>query len=194
VTPADLIAFEREVAERWDAGRIRAPCHLSGGNEAQLIEIFQRIDQQDWVLSTYRWHYHALLHGIPRETVMQWILDGRGMNVASAEHRFMTSAIVGGLLPVAVGIAAGLRRSGSERSVWCFVGDMTATLGAFHDASQYASRNCLPVTFYVEDNGMSCNSPTSECWGSGPSMANTKWYYYTRTYPHVSTGKFVNFT
>ena len=57
----DLIAFEKKVQEAYEAGEIRAPVHLSGNNEEQLIKIFKKIKKNDWVFSTWRNHYHALL-------------------------------------------------------------------------------------------------------------------------------------
>ncbi|MEK7766161.1 MAG: insulinase family protein, partial [bacterium] len=58
------LAFEQRVKDAFLEGRIRAPIHLSGGNEDQLIEVFSSVRPDDWVLSTWRSHYHALLHGI----------------------------------------------------------------------------------------------------------------------------------
>ena len=193
MTAEELIAFEAEVAAEFERGHIRGPVHISGGNEAALIEIFKDVRESDWVCSTYRSHYHALLHGIPREKVMAAIMSGRSMNLSFPEHRFLTSAIVGGTLPIAVGIAAALKRHGSASKVWCFVGDMTATTGAFHEATQYASRQNLPVRFWIENNGLSCDSPTDECWGNEGGSAHYNAYHYKRTYPHVGIGKFVSF-
>jgi len=124
VTPADLIAFEREVADRFERGEIRGPIHLSGGNEQNLIDIFKGVPKDAWVFSTWRSHYHALLHGVPADKVMAQIMEGRSMNLAFPEHRFFTSAIVGGILPIAVGVAAA-----KQNTVWCFVGDMAAMGG-----------------------------------------------------------------
>ncbi len=64
---AGLIQFERKMADHWEAGKVRGPIHLSGGNEDELIEIFKYIKPTDWVFSTWRSHYHALLHGVPSE-------------------------------------------------------------------------------------------------------------------------------
>ena len=61
-----LIDFETEIKEIYEDGKITAPVHLSGGNEDQLIEIFKDVDKDDWVFSSWRNHYHALLHGVPR--------------------------------------------------------------------------------------------------------------------------------
>ncbi len=185
-TVAELQAFEREVADAFEAKRIRAPIHLSDGNEAQLIEIFQEIPPDAWVFSTWRSHYHALLHGVPRELVMAEILAGRSMMLHFPEYRFFTSAIVGGTLPIATGVAA----TGAQ--VWCFVGDMAASTGAFHDAERYAIGHYLPIRFVVEDNGLSTNTPTAETWGHGV-VAVTQRYTYTRSYPHVGSGVYVAF-
>lgn len=192
MTPAELIAFEADVAEAFKAKKIRGPVHLSGGNESQLIEVFKEIDRQDWVFCSYRSHYHALLHGIPRGEVMAEILAGRSMTLAFQKHRFFSSAIVGGCLPIAVGVAAGLKRERSARRVWCFVGDMAASVGAFHEATQYAKGQRLPITFVVENNEMSCDSPTAECWGDGHG-GHVMRYRYQRRYPHVGIGEFVHF-
>ncbi len=187
-TVDQLQAFEREVADAFEAGRIRAPIHLSDGNEAQLIAIFKDIEPTDWVFSTWRSHYHALLHGVPRELVMSEILAGRSMMLHFPEYRFFTSAIVGGILPIAVGVAS------TGARVWCFVGDMTASTGAFHDAVRYAVGHGLPIRFVVEDNGLSTNTPTREVWGQGTDRPLVlRHYTYTRTYPHVGSGVYVAF-
>jgi pyruvate dehydrogenase E1 component alpha subunit len=194
VTAAELIAFEKEVAEAFAEKKILGPVHLSGGNEEQLIQIFQDIKREDFVFSTYRNHYHALLHGLPRDLVMSEILAGRSMGMSSVEHRFFSSAIVGGCLPIAVGMAAALKRQESKELVWCFVGDMAATTGAFAESLKYSVCNDLPIRFVIEDNGLSCNSPTQECWGNEENSIEKGTYYsYERVYPHVGIGRYVQF-
>lgn len=186
---SDLIAFEREVADRFERGEIRGPIHLSGGNEDQLIELFKNVPRDSWVFSTWRSHYHALLHGVPPDEVMAQIMAGRSMNLSFPEHRFLTSAIVGGILPIACGVAA----TGAE--VWCFVGDMTASIGAFADAQKYAARNLLRLNLVVEDNGLSTNTPSWDAWGphSGQQYQDCMVYSYKRVYPHVGSGVYVQF-
>lgn len=187
ITAAELRAFEREVADAFEAKLIRAPIHLSDGNEDQLIEIFKEIQPTDWVFSTWRSHYHALLHGVPRALVMAEILAGRSMLLHFPEYRFFTSAIVGGVLPIACGVAA------AGDKVWCFVGDMTASIGAFHDAEKYAIGHDLPITFVIEDNGLATNTPTEMTWGMKSPNPKTIGYTYKRTYPHVGSGVYVAF-
>ena len=178
MTPADLIAFEADIAQEFEAGHIHAPVHLSGGNEQQLIDIFRDVRPTDWVLSTWRSHYHALLKGIPPAEVKRQIMAGRSMFISSVEHRFMSSAIMGGMLPIAGGLAYAGER------VWCFVGDMCATTGAFADAMNMSR---LKVAFVIEDNGLSTNTPTASVWGrkfTPPPSPNFRYYQYVRTYPH----------
>ncbi len=189
---AELKAFESEVARRFEAGEIRAPVHLSGGNEKQLVQIFRYIDSDDWVFSTWRSHYHALLKGVPPDDVMAQIMAGRSLGLMFPDHRFFSSSIVGGILPIAVGVAAGLKRQGSPHQVYCFVGDMAASIGIFHDSEQYARGHGLPIEFMIEDNGLSCDTPTGETWGTLDDMVMFR-YFYKRTWPHFNTGKWVNF-
>jgi pyruvate dehydrogenase E1 component alpha subunit len=191
-----LQEFERDVALRFEMGMIPGPVHLSGGNEEQLIEIFKDISIDDYVFSTHRNHYHALLHGIPSYELMREIMAGRSMNLFFPEHKFFTSSIVGGILPIAVGVAAALKREGSSKKVWVFVGDMAATMGIFHECQQYAKCHELPITFVVEDNGLSTNTPTGKVWGESKFHrlnyrcgSNVIRYQYDRIYPHYGVNK-----
>ena len=181
-----LIDFEQRVKEAMERGEVKGPCHLSGGNERQLVGIFKDIKREDWVFATYRSHYHALLHGLPELYVMDEIRAGRSMSLHSPLDRFFTSAIVGGCLPIAVGVAAALKRKGQRERVWCFLGDMAASAGTFHDSEKYATRNALPLNFVIEDNGLSTYTPTQEAWGHERAPSAIKHYYsYNQTMPHI---------
>lgn len=196
MTREELIAFEDEVAAHFEAARIRAPIHLAGGNEDQLIEIFREIRAQDWVFASYRQHFHALLRGVPRERVMAEILKGNSMHLTFPEHRFHSWAIVGGMLPIATGVAAGIQRRGEDARVWCFCGDMAARMGIFHESTTYARNFRLPVRFVVEDNGFACDTPTATVWGEDRGVTvspSVLVYRYQRDRPHVGVGKWVTF-
>src|SRR6266498_1954179 len=91
----ELLAFEQEVADEFNAGKIRAPVHLAGGNEEQLIRIFGTIKSTDWILCTWRSHLHALLKGVPKEQVKDAILRGRSISMCFPEYRMLSSGIVG---------------------------------------------------------------------------------------------------
>ena len=188
----DLITFENEIKQLFLDGKIRAPIHLSKGNEEQLIEIFKNIRSRDWVFSTHRSHYHALLKGIPPAWLKEEILAGRSMHINNRKHRFMTSSIVGGCLPIAVGVALAIKRNGLDEKVWVFIGDMASKTGMMHECCLYSQFNNLPITFIIEDNGLSINTPTHDIWGY-KEQGKVKYYSYNREYPHVGCGQFVTF-
>ena len=94
-TADDLIDFENEVKKHYENGEIKAPIHLSKGNENQLIEIFKYISKDDWVFSSWRNHYHALLHGVSKQSLLKDIIAGRSMNTNSVKPKFYSSSIVG---------------------------------------------------------------------------------------------------
>ena len=189
-----LIDFEVEVAKRYESGEIKAPIHLSGGNEEQLIEIFKNINSDDWVFVPWRNHYHALLHGFDRQQLMDDIVAGKSMSTSSNINKFYSSAIVGGIIPIALGTAMALKRKNSDRKVWCFIGDMTFETGVFHESYKYSKNFDLPLKFVVEDNNLSVHTPTDVAWNIRQDVPGDVIYYsYENRYPHHGTGKWVNF-
>jgi pyruvate dehydrogenase E1 component alpha subunit len=194
-TEQDLLDFELKIIESWEGGKIRGPVHLSNGNESQLIEIFKRIKTTDWVFSTWRSHYHALLKGIDPKWVEQTILDGKSITICNEWEKFYSSAIVGGTLSIALGTALSIKRDGGNDKVWVFVGDMSFESGLFYETHKYARNLDLPLYFVVEDNGVSTYTPTIETWG-GKKREIPKdviYYQYESKYPHYGTGKWVVF-
>ena len=191
---AGLKQFERKMADHWESGRVRGPIHLSGGNEDELIEIFKYIKKTDWVFSTWRSHYHALLKGVPSEWVEQEILDGRSITLVNKDEKFYASAIVGAIIPIAVGVAMANKREGNNETVWCFVGDMAFETGGFMENYKYSKNFNLPIKFVVEDNGVSTNTPTVETWKVKSEVpSDVIWYDYKKEWPHYGTGKWVIF-
>lgn len=193
VTKEFLINFEKEIAEIFETGSIKAPVHLANGNEDQLISIFKDIKDDDWVFSTHRNHYHALLHNVDPELIKKEIINGNSITFNSVKDRFLTSAIVCGIVPVAVGAAMACKINNSNRKVWVFVGDMASEMGTFHEAVKYSERNDLPITFIIEDNGKSVNTPTSKAWGEEKTESKVIKYTYTSKLPHQGIGKWVTF-
>lgn len=193
ISRQELIGFEEEIKNIFLEGKIKAPVHLSRGNEAPLIKIFKQIKRDDWCFSTHRSHYHALLKGMDAEWVRSEILAGRSIDLNNKEFNFLTSAIVGGTLPIALGVAMAIKRKRAKRHVWCFIGDMAGETGIFHECSKYAARHNLPITFVVEDNGLSTNTPTQLIWGRGKSKPNIIRYKYKRVFPHINVGQWVEF-
>lgn len=192
-TIEELQRFERVVADTYNRGSIRAPVHLSGGNEEILIDAFKAISPSDWVCSTWRSHFHCLLHGVDPARLFQDICAGKSITLTYPEHRIITSAIVGGICPIATGVAMALQRQKSADRVWCFVGDMTAMTGIFHECVRYAQGHLLPITFIVEDNDLSVCTSTAESWGSTMNRPPIKFYNYKLPFPHAGAGVRINF-
>lgn len=191
---SDLIKFELEIKKLYEIGKIRAPIHLSGNNEDKLISIFKKIKRSDWVFSTWRNHYHALLKGVPKEWLKKEILAGRSMGIINKKYKFYSSAIVGGTLPIAMGIAKSLKLKKKLSKVWVFIGDMAFETGIFHECYKYSKNHNLPIKFIVEDNNMSTNTPTDKIWVKKSKKPKDVIYYkYKRKYPHHGTGSWILF-
>jgi pyruvate dehydrogenase E1 component alpha subunit len=199
MTKEELIKFTDEIAELYKQGKIKGPVHLGGDNEDQLIEIFKDVKPTDWIFGTWRNHYQWLLSGRDPEELKAQILASHSMHVFG--DRFFTSAIVGGIAPIAVGVAYALQKSGSQDHVWCFLGDMGASTGIAMESMRYACGHHLPITFVIEDNGLSVKTDTLESWGCTGCAFNDCHlfgkkhiaYNYHRKYPHAGTGVFVLF-
>jgi len=109
-TKQELIDFESEVVRKYKEGNTYGPVHLSGGNEEQLLEIFKNIKERDWVFSTHRSHYHALLKSGNKDWLMnEIIVNANSSHINSAKYKIFTSAIVGGIIPIALGTALGIK-------------------------------------------------------------------------------------
>jgi|SRR3989338_202385 len=157
--------------------------------------VFRGIKKGDRIFISYRNHPHALLRGIPREWLKETVLDGRSMYPINKEYNFVTSAIVPGHLPIAVGAALGMKLKKEPYHVWAFCGDMAAETGSFEQCSKYANNFNLSITFVIEDNGKSVDTPTLPVWGGQSPLRrpNTIRYVYELGVPHQGVGKEVGF-
>ena len=132
--------------------------------------MFKDVGRNDWLFCSWRSHYQCLLKGVPREQVMAEIVAGRSISLCFPEHRIYSSAIVGGVLPIAVGTAMAIQRRGEDARVHCFMGEMTAETGIAHEAIKYSRNHRLPIRFIVEDNDKSVCTDTREAWNQ-PSLS-----------------------
>lgn len=205
-TVESLKAFEQDIADIFNTGVIKAPIHLSGGNERELIAYFKhRYSPGDWVCTAWRSHYHCLLAGVPPEQVKSAILAGKSITLCFPEYHVISSAIVGGILPIAAGIALSIKRNTPDFDirlhmnkkgtvVHCFVGDMTEKSGIFYETYQYAAGHDLPISYVIEDNGMSVGTPTKEVWGDPAKVY--PWlerHFYELPWPHAGSGQWIKF-
>ncbi len=196
---SELKAFESEIAEIFNRGEIRAPVHLSDGNEIPLIKIFEEIRDQDWVICSWRSHYQCLLKGVPSEELKLAIMEGRSISLSFAKYRVFSSAIVGGQLPIAVGAAFAEKIKNSGSKGWCFLGDMTAETGMAQTCIRYSLQHELPINFIIEDNGISVLTETRRVWNSEllsferSLPGNVQTFQYVSKYPHAGAGVRVQF-
>ena len=189
-----LINFENKIVDLYKKKKIRGPIHLSGNNEYELIKIFKKIKHNDWVFSGWRNHYHAILKELNAKDMEKQIINGRSMNLNSLKKKFFTSSIVGGIIPIALGVALALKKKKSKSKVWVFLGDMTYETGLFYESYKYSKNFNLPIFFVVEDNNMSTNTNTTIAWGKKQKvLPNVKYYKYKRKYPHHGIGKWILF-
>lgn len=191
-SPEKLIEFESKVQALWRAGEFPSLIHLSGGNEEQLIAIFDEAEEGDWFLFSHRNHYHSVLAGIPEAQVIQEIKEDRSMFRFSRKHRVFSSAILAGNCGIAVGIAMALRESGSKNRVWCFLGDGAEENGHFYEAVLYTHGHNLPVEFIIEDNSMQVDTPKLLRRGIEHGILDSipcvRRYRYTPRWPHAGDG------
>ncbi len=154
--------FEDRCAELYGAGHIRGFLHLCDGEEAIAVGVMQVLGAGDAVVSTYREHGHALARGIGMGPLMAELYGkrsgcsgGRGgsMHVFDAATRFCGgNAIVGGGLPLAVGLALAEQLRGTRNLAACFFGEGAAAEGEFHECMNLAALWKLPVLFLCENN------------------------------------------
>jgi pyruvate dehydrogenase E1 component alpha subunit len=154
--------FEEKCAELYSASKIRGFLHLYIGEEAVAVGAMRALGPEDAVVATYREHGHALVRGVPAAAIMAEMYGkregcsrGRGgsMHLFSAPHRFYGgNAIVGGGLPLAVGLALADRLQGRSRITACFFGEGAVAEGEFHECMNLAALWKLPVLFCCENN------------------------------------------
>lgn len=154
--------FEAKCAELYQQQKIRGFLHLYDGEEAVSVGVMQALLPEDAVVATYREHGQALARGVPMTTTMaemygklEGCCRGRGgsMHIFDRERRFYGgNAIVGGGLPLAVGIALGDQMQGRRTVTACFFGDGAVDEGEFHECMNLAELWRLPVLFVCENN------------------------------------------
>lgn len=154
--------FEEKCIELYSSQKIGGFLHLYIGEEAIAVGVMHALSAEDAVISTYREHGHALARGISAKSIMaemygkvEGCARGRGgsMHLFDAKSRFYGgNAIVGGGLPLAVGMALADKMMKRDRVTVCFFGDGAVAEGEFHESLNLASLWQLPVLFICENN------------------------------------------
>ena len=154
--------FEEKCVELYSATKIRGFVHLYIGEEAIAAGVMPALEPDDAIVSTYREHGHALARGISPDAIMAEMFGkvegcsrGRGgsMHLFDATTRFYGgNAIVGGGLPLALGVALADQLRGLKRVTACFFGDGAVAEGEFHETMNLAALWRLPILFCCENN------------------------------------------
>ncbi len=154
--------FEEKCAQAYGEGKIRGFLHLYIGEEAVAVGALHALTPEDNVVATYREHGHAIVRGLAMEKAMAEMYGkregcsrghGGSMHLFDAATRlFGGNAIVGGGLPIAVGLALADRMRKVRRVTACFFGEGAMAEGAFHESMNLAALWKLPVLFLCENN------------------------------------------
>jgi pyruvate dehydrogenase E1 component alpha subunit len=161
--------FEERAAEQYALGKIGGFCHLYIGQEAVAVGAIAALREDDYVLSSYRDHGHCLAKGSDPKQVMAELFGrttglckGKGGSmhlVDSARNFFGGYAIVGGHLPLAVGVAFAVKYRNKDQVVLCFFGEGAVPTGICHESLNMAALWKLPVVFVCENNRYGMGTP-----------------------------------
>ena len=154
--------FEEACGRMYMQGKIKGFLHLYIGEEAIAVGAISQLTKQDYVITHYRDHGHALARGMDPNKVMAELYGKKGgssrgkggsMHLFDKQLNFMGGyAIVGGHLPIAIGLGLALKKQKKEGVVLCFFGDGAVNEGEFHESMNLAALWDLPVLFYLENN------------------------------------------
>lgn len=154
--------FEEKCAEAYSLGKIGGFCHLYIGQEAVAVGAISAIRREDYVLTSYREHGHAIAKGVSADEVMAELYgkasgcsSGKGgsMHLFDSDVNFLGGhAIVGGQIPLATGVAFGSKYKGTGQVTLCFFGEAAVNQGAFHESMNMAQLWKLPCIYVCENN------------------------------------------
>ena len=166
--------FEEKCYELYTQEKIRGFLHLYDGEEAVAVGVIPVLEKRDRIVATYREHGQALVRGVPMTTALaemygkrEGCSGGRGGSMHlfdRATNFYGGNAIVGGGLPLAVGLALADHMRGENVVTACFFGDGAVAEGEFHESLNLAALWSLPVLFVCENNlyGMGTALATAE--------------------------------
>ena len=154
--------FEERSGQLYMQGKIRGFLHQYNGQEAIAVGAISALRDDDYIITHYRDHGHALARGMDPSVVMAELMGkatgssggkGGSMHLFDVAKGFMGGhAIVGGQMPMAVGLALAIKYKGDDRAVLCFFGDGAVNEGEFHESLNLASLWKVPLLFFLENN------------------------------------------
>ena len=154
--------FEERASQQYQAQKIGGFCHLYIGQEAVVAGAIAAIRFDDYIITAYRDHAHALARGTSANACMAELFGkdtgcsrglGGSMHYFDKEHHMYGGhAIVGAHVPLACGLAFACKYREEDRITLCFFGDGAINQGAFHEALNLAALFKLPVIFICENN------------------------------------------
>ena len=154
--------FEERASQQYQAQKIGGFCHLYIGQEAVVTGAIAATRPDDYIITAYRDHAHALARGTSADACMAELFGkatGCSRGLGGSMHyfdkeRFMFGghAIVGAHVPLGAGLAFAAKYRKEDRVTLCFFGDGAINQGAFHEALNLAGLFKLPVIFICENN------------------------------------------
>jgi len=164
--------LEEEVVELFKQGLIPGLAHPYIGQEAVAAGVCAALGEGDLVVSNHRGHGHSVAKGVPERAILSELMGkdagmclGLGGSMHSTDLQagiIFSTAIVGGGIPLAVGVALALQMDKKTNCVVCFFGDGATNTGAFHEALNLAAVWKLPVVFVCENNHYAVSVPVSK--------------------------------
>lgn len=173
-------AFEEQAEKSYMMGRIHGTMHLSIGQEASAVGSISTIEADDYILGHHRGHGLCVAKGADLNLMMAEFYGkeagycrGRGgsMHIADVSTGNLgANGVVGGGIPMAVGVGIGLKMRGDKRVILSFFGDGAASTGAFHESMILANLYQVPAVFICENNQYAMSFPTSR-WTDSDNLA-----------------------
>ena len=172
--------FEEECQRQYMQANIAGFLHVYIGEEAIAVGAISALRPQDWVLTHYRDHGHAIARGLDTKAIMAELFGkatgtskgkGGSMHLFDVSRNFMGGyAIVGGQMPVAAGLALAAKLTGQDRLALCFLGDGALNEGEFHESMNLAAIRKLPIIYFCENNLYGMGAPVWETFAKAEEI------------------------
>ncbi|HMK83187.1 MAG TPA: thiamine pyrophosphate-dependent dehydrogenase E1 component subunit alpha [Candidatus Bathyarchaeia archaeon] len=168
--------LEEKVVELYKKGLIPGLAHSYIGQEAIAAGVCGALKKEDLIVSNHRGHGHSVAKGVPEQTILSELMGknaGMCLGLGGSMHStdlnagvVFSTAIVGGGIPLSVGVALAMKMDHKQNCVACFFGDGAVNTGSFHEGINFAAVWKLPVIFVCENNQFAVSTRVSEATGA----------------------------